>query len=96
MIKSRGPTIVTMRPIILRILLSKFSSKLWFELLRDYRAIVSIISNSGIVETAFNAVACFSYLSTCTYLGYVVYMFLKPMYVVTPYFQVYPAMSAAY
>ncbi|CAH1375764.1 unnamed protein product [Tenebrio molitor] len=55
----------------------------------------SLIKQS-LFETIFNAVACFSYLSSCTYLGYIVCMILKPMYLVTPYFQVYPAMSAAY
>lgn len=47
-------------------------------------------------ETVFNAVACFSYLSSCSYLGFSVNTFLYPLYIVTPYFQVYPAMSAAY
>lgn len=41
-------------------------------------------------------VACFSYLSSCSYLGFAVNTSLYPMYLVTPYFQVYPAMSAAY
>ncbi|EFA09938.1 protein singles bar [Tribolium castaneum] len=50
----------------------------------------------SLFETVFNATACFSYLSTCSYLGYIVNMFLKPMYVTVPYFQAYPAMSAAY
>lgn len=47
-------------------------------------------------EILFNAVACFSYLSSCSYLGFSVNTLLYPLYVVTPYFQVYPAMSAAY
>lgn len=47
-------------------------------------------------ETLFNGVAAFSYITSCSYLGYVVNVFLQPMYLVTPYFQVYPAMSAAY
>ncbi|XP_063922020.1 protein singles bar [Zophobas morio] len=50
----------------------------------------------SLFETVFNSVASFSYLSSCSWLGYVVYIFLKPKYLVTPYFQAYPAMSAAY
>ncbi|CAH1156251.1 unnamed protein product [Phaedon cochleariae] len=51
---------------------------------------------SSLFETLFNGVASFSYITSCSYLGWAVNMFLQPMYVVTPYFQVYPAMSAAY
>ncbi|KAG5900501.1 hypothetical protein JTB14_010911 [Gonioctena quinquepunctata] len=51
---------------------------------------------SSLFETLFNCVAAFSYISSCSYLGWAVNMFLQPMYVVTPYYQVYPAMSAAY
>ncbi|XP_018562286.1 protein singles bar [Anoplophora glabripennis] len=51
---------------------------------------------SSLFETAFNSIAAFSYITSCSYLGYAVNVFLQPMYLVTPYFQVYPAMSAAY
>jgi hypothetical protein len=47
-------------------------------------------------ETLFNAVAAFLYLSSSSYLSYGVNVFLRPLYVVTPFFQVYPAMTAAY
>ncbi|KAF5273837.1 hypothetical protein FQA39_LY00952 [Lamprigera yunnana] len=50
----------------------------------------------SLFETVFNALACFSYLSSCSYLGFVVNTFLYPLYKLTPFFQVYPAMSAAY
>ncbi|XP_019866617.2 protein singles bar [Aethina tumida] len=56
---------------------------------------VSLIRQS-LFETVFNGIACFSYVTSCSYLGYAVNTFLEPMYLVTPYFQVYPAMSAAY
>ncbi|KAJ8959814.1 hypothetical protein NQ318_011546, partial [Aromia moschata] len=52
--------------------------------------------DSGEEETAFNAIASFSYITSCSYLGYAVNVFLQPMYLITPYYQVYPAMSAAY
>nr|CAH7757063.1 unnamed protein product [Callosobruchus chinensis] len=51
---------------------------------------------SSLFETLFNGIAAFSYLSSCSYLGWTVNMVLQPLYLVTPYFQVYPAMSAAY
>lgn len=47
-------------------------------------------------ETLFNVVAAFGYLSSSSYLGFAVKTFLYPLYLVTPYFQVYPAMTAAY
>lgn len=47
-------------------------------------------------EITFNAVASFSYLSSCSYLGFAVNTFLYPLYIITPFFQVYPAMTAAY
>ncbi|KAF2884515.1 hypothetical protein ILUMI_21660 [Ignelater luminosus] len=50
----------------------------------------------SLFETVFNAVACFSYISSCSYLGFAVNTFLYPMYIITPFFQVYPAMTAAY
>nr|XP_023026943.1 protein singles bar isoform X1 [Leptinotarsa decemlineata] len=51
---------------------------------------------SSLFETLFNGVAAFSYISSCSYLGWAVNVFLHPMYLVTPFFQVYPALSAAY
>ncbi|CAH0554900.1 unnamed protein product [Brassicogethes aeneus] len=50
----------------------------------------------SLFETAFNCVAAFGYISSCSYLGYAVNTFLEPMYLITPYYQVFPAMSAAY
>ncbi|KAK4875621.1 hypothetical protein RN001_012043 [Aquatica leii] len=50
----------------------------------------------SLFETTFNALACFSYLSSCSYLGFAVNTFLYPLYIMTPFFQVYPAMTAAY
>jgi hypothetical protein len=47
-------------------------------------------------ETLFNAVAAVLYASSSGYLSYAVNIFLRPLYVVTPFFQVYPAMTAAY
>jgi hypothetical protein len=41
-------------------------------------------------------VAAFLYVSSSSYLSYAVNIFLRPLYVVTPFFQVYPAMTAAY
>jgi hypothetical protein len=50
----------------------------------------------GFQETLFNAVAAFLYFSSSSYLSYAVNIFLKPLYVVTPFFQVYPAMTGSY
>lgn len=50
----------------------------------------------GFQETLFNAVAAFLYFSSSSYLSYAVNIFLRPLYVVTPFFQVYPAMTATY
>jgi hypothetical protein len=47
-------------------------------------------------ETLFNAVAALLYISSSSYLSYAVNIFLRPLYIVTPFFQVYPAMTAAY
>ena len=47
-------------------------------------------------ETLFNAVAALLYISSSSYLSYAVNIFLRPLYLVTPFFQVYPAMTAAY
>ncbi|CAG9862228.1 unnamed protein product [Phyllotreta striolata] len=51
---------------------------------------------SSLFETLFNSIAALSYFGSCSYLGWAVYTVLKPMFVVTPFFQVYPAMSAVY
>ncbi|XP_072393044.1 protein singles bar [Diabrotica undecimpunctata] len=51
---------------------------------------------SSLFETLFNGVAALSYFGSCSYLGWAVNTFLQPMYIITPFFQVYPAMSAAY
>lgn len=47
-------------------------------------------------EALFNVVAAFLYITSSSYLSYAVTAFLKPLYIVTPFFQVYPAMTAAY
>ncbi|CAG2054688.1 unnamed protein product [Timema podura] len=51
---------------------------------------------SSLFEVMFNAVASFLYFSAASYLGYVVNVFLWPKYIITPYYQVYPAMTATY
>lgn len=51
---------------------------------------------SSLFETLFNAVAAFLYVSSSSYMSYAVNVFLRPLYLVTPFFQVYPAMTAAY
>ncbi|XP_050308902.1 protein singles bar [Anthonomus grandis grandis] len=51
---------------------------------------------SSVFETLFNCLAALTYLGTCSYLGYVVNVVLQPVYTITPQYQVYPAMSAAY
>ncbi|XP_065171248.1 protein singles bar-like [Atheta coriaria] len=50
----------------------------------------------SLFELFFNAMASFSYLSSSFYLAFAVTTFLYPQYIIVPYFQVYPAMSAAY
>jgi hypothetical protein len=52
--------------------------------------------NVGFQETLFNAVAALLYFSSSSYLSYAVNVFLRPLYLVTPFFQVYPAMTAVY
>lgn len=47
-------------------------------------------------EVLFNILAALTYMSSCSYLGYVVNIVLEPVYMITPHYQVYPAMSAAY
>ncbi|XP_030768372.1 protein singles bar-like [Sitophilus oryzae] len=51
---------------------------------------------SSLFEVLFNTVSAFTYISTCSYLGYVVNIVLEPLYWITPHYQAYPAMSAAY
>lgn len=47
-------------------------------------------------EMMFNSVACFLYLSSASYLAFATKVFLMANYYVTPGFDVYPAMTAAY
>lgn len=47
-------------------------------------------------ETLFNGVAAFFLLSASSYLGYAVITDLWGLYVSTPFFQPYPAMTTAY
>ncbi|XP_069677008.1 protein singles bar [Periplaneta americana] len=51
---------------------------------------------SSLFEPVFNAVAAFLYLSSASYLSYGVNIFLRPLYIVQPFFEVYPAMTACY
>ncbi|XP_058791763.1 protein singles bar [Phymastichus coffea] len=50
----------------------------------------------SLFEMLFNGLSCFMYLSSTTYLAFATKIFLWPMYVITPGFDVYPAMTAAY
>lgn len=50
----------------------------------------------SLFETLYNAIAACSYISASSYLAFAVNTFLYPLYLITPYYQVYPAMSAAY
>ncbi|GJQ71595.1 hypothetical protein Trydic_g11298 [Trypoxylus dichotomus] len=54
------------------------------------------LMRQSLFETAFNGVAAFCYISSCSYLGMIVNSVLYPMYTVTPFFQVYPAMTGTY
>ncbi|XP_015121725.1 protein singles bar [Diachasma alloeum] len=51
---------------------------------------------ASLFEMMFNALACFLYLTSASYLGFSTKMFLWPQYYITPGFDVYPAMTAAY
>ncbi|OXA61292.1 protein singles bar isoform X2 [Folsomia candida] len=51
---------------------------------------------SSIFETAFNLLACCLYLSSSTYLAYIVNTRLFLKYLIVPFYQVFPALSAAY
>ena len=44
----------------------------------------------------FNAMACFFYLSSASFLAISTKMFLMAQYYMLPGFEVYPAMTAAY
>lgn len=44
----------------------------------------------------FNTIACFFCMSSASCLGFATKMFLWPLYAITPGFDVYPAMTAAY
>ena len=44
----------------------------------------------------FNCIACFLCLSSASCLGFATKLFLWPLYAITPGFDVYPAMTAAY
>ncbi|XP_015513269.2 protein singles bar [Neodiprion pinetum] len=58
---------------------------------KSYRLI-----RSSLFELMFNALASFLYLSSASYLAFATKMFLWGQYLLTPGFDVYPAMSAAY
>ncbi|XP_060529213.1 protein singles bar [Cylas formicarius] len=51
---------------------------------------------SSLFEIVFNTIAAFSYLTSGSYLGYIVNLVLEPIYAITPHYGVYPAMSASY
>ncbi|KAG7188570.1 hypothetical protein KM043_008201 [Ampulex compressa] len=58
---------------------------------KSYRLI-----RSSLFEMMFNAVACFLYLSSASYLAFSTKIFLLPEYYLRPAFDAYPAMTAAY
>lgn len=58
---------------------------------KSYRLI-----RTSLFEMMFNALACFLYLSSASYLAFSTKLFLLPEYYLRPGFDVYPAMSAAY
>nr|XP_018917324.1 PREDICTED: uncharacterized protein LOC109044200 isoform X1 [Bemisia tabaci] len=51
---------------------------------------------SSMFELLFNCMAASLYLSTSAYLWFAVNTFLYPYYLITPFYTVYPAMTAAY
>ncbi|XP_024945501.1 protein singles bar [Cephus cinctus] len=51
---------------------------------------------SSLFELMFNALACFLYMSSASYLAFSTKMFLWAQYLLTPGYDVYPAMTAAY
>ncbi|XP_066599850.1 protein singles bar isoform X2 [Prorops nasuta] len=58
---------------------------------KSYRLI-----RQSLFEMMFNALACFLYLSSASYLAFSTKIFLLPDYYLKPGFDVYPAMTAAY
>ncbi|KAK0171063.1 hypothetical protein PV327_007764 [Microctonus hyperodae] len=58
---------------------------------KSYRLI-----KASLFEIMFNALACFLNLSSASYLAFSTKMFLWAQYYITPGFDVYPAMTAAY
>ncbi|XP_044755370.1 protein singles bar [Coccinella septempunctata] len=50
----------------------------------------------SLFETAFNGIAAFSYITSCSYLGYAVNMFLQPLALMSTAVNAYPAVSTAY
>lgn len=51
---------------------------------------------SSIFEIIFNLVVCNWFLCSSFFLSFAVHTFLYPFYLVTPFYTVYPAMTAAY
>ncbi|XP_042883089.1 protein singles bar-like [Penaeus japonicus] len=48
------------------------------------------------LETIFNCLACILYLLSSSHLSWAVQTWLWPQYRITPYYTVYPAMTACY
>lgn len=57
---------------------------------------INLLTVVCLQETLFNGIAAVLYLGASSYLALKVQTELWPQYVVTPYFQVYPALTAAY
>ncbi|XP_034103043.1 protein singles bar [Drosophila nasuta] len=55
----------------------------------------SLIRQS-LFETLFNALACFMYFSSASYMGFACIVWLHPQFLIRPGFWAYPAMTAAY
>uniref|UniRef100_A0A8D8XFI5 Uncharacterized protein n=1 Tax=Cacopsylla melanoneura TaxID=428564 RepID=A0A8D8XFI5_9HEMI len=51
---------------------------------------------SSIFEIIFNLVACNWFLCSSFFLSFAVHTFLYPFYLITPFYTVYPAMTATY
>ncbi|XP_037803320.1 protein singles bar-like [Penaeus monodon] len=51
---------------------------------------------SSVLETVFNILACILYLLSSSHLSWAVQTLLWPQYRITPYYTVYPAMTACY
>ncbi|XP_022916013.1 protein singles bar [Onthophagus taurus] len=54
------------------------------------------LMRQSLFETSFNILASCGYLSSCSVLGFIVNTVLYPLYMVTPFFQVFPAMTSTY